>query len=76
MENLFEKFLFSIGPIYACFGATFGYKTYRKFEFIANLIFATVLIAWPDPIIKLMVNNFSSEVINVYQLNHLIKFLS
>ncbi len=59
MNNLFETILFSVGPIYAILGATFGYKTYRKFEFIANLIFAAILIAWPDPIIKLMVTLFN-----------------
>jgi hypothetical protein len=58
MSSLFDIVLFATGPIYALFGATFGYKTYRKFEFVANITLAVILLFWPDPLIKLMVTYF------------------
>jgi hypothetical protein len=55
---LFEIVLYAAGPIIALYFASQGYKTYRKLEFVANLIFAVILIVWPDPIITLMVFNY------------------
>ena len=50
-----ENVLFSIGPLSALFAARLGYKTYRKYEFFVNLIFAVVLIGYPQPLLSLLV---------------------
>jgi hypothetical protein len=55
-QLIIENVLFSIGPLSALFAARLGYKTYRKYEFLVNLLFAVILIGYPQPLLSLMVN--------------------
>jgi hypothetical protein len=54
-QLIFENILFSIGPLSALLAARYGYKTYRRYEFFVNILFALILIGYPQPLISLLV---------------------